>query len=737
MDRDPDGGEGLMAVIDARARCVCNLGPVISGSLSDSHIQGGGMIFTTGSLELAGLFNHPAGTRVKMAFAGNGRLSAAPRNNLLVLSCLANPLTRRTQVELGCGLTYRKNKGVGRHPWWHLTSTIGVNLDQQPKPHTTGVTSYLYRLLDLCGLSFDSAWTNTVDQYLLDDFEELGSGYLGKAADILSTFGYFAYASSYDAVRIRPLPGAFGTSASSTIIDLSSIIDLQLTSGGEDPVQQAIGAVTYSSISVAPEEVQQEAITVPETPQQNNPTAATQPQPQQQVAAVSYQNKWRESSTETVSFIKYYKDETYDFDAPVREKVVTTEIVQAPDNRVRERVVQTVTGVGRAAGSIVQDMIDSGLAQSLREEPNSSVDDVIADHIVAARRNAALPVDRYIFERMTYEEVPVESEPTASGETQREKRYRLRSKTVLEWLSDLEVFGRLPARNHSLFQQIPIPEVLDLKQYALDVNKEDAGNASLIERILEDYKRPSGSVVEEAGGGQSAGSQLPELTLDAGRMLVRQERYDYLYSDKYVKETKRVWVANGETQAGQYQINKAMKKARQQQAENGTRYLIDPTPFLNLYAPLVLDDVQIQFKSVDDEEEQPPSYPSNYEIKPATEYAATSQDTGATADSNSRTFEVPAPPDDVPDANGLVRKANVKAIAANYARNQNALIMAHRFGAQLTVPLGVLPPDPLSLITVRVDGISGVYLINGTSWAFDSDSCLVSTDAGYLGVRTS
>lgn len=42
-------------VLDLRAQILCNLGPVISGSIRDDHIQGQGLIYTTGELVIAGL----------------------------------------------------------------------------------------------------------------------------------------------------------------------------------------------------------------------------------------------------------------------------------------------------------------------------------------------------------------------------------------------------------------------------------------------------------------------------------------------------------------------------------------------------------------------------------------------------------------------------------------------------------------------------------------------------------
>jgi len=155
-----------------------------------------------------------------------------------------------------------------------------------------------------------------------------------------------------------------------------------------------------------------------------------------------------------------------------------------------------------------------------------------------------------------------------------------------------------------------------------------------------------------------------------------------------------------------------------------------------MYAPLVVDDFGVVFRSVDDDKEQPPAYDLNIEIDKETVYGQVKQNTGTANQASTKNYEVPAPPDDIPKQDGSVEESNAELVAAEYARAQNALLMSYRFGAQITVPINVLPPEPLSGITLNIDGISGVYIINGTSWAFDANSCLVSTDAGYLGVRT-
>ena len=715
-----------MAVIDARARIVCNLGPVISGSVSDSHIQGGGIIYTTGSLELAGLFSHAPGTEVKLAFASIDKLTAAPRTNLVVLSCLANPLTRRTQVEVGCPLTYAKNRGVGTVPWWVVSRQSG-NIELVTKPVTIGASTYLNNLFLLAGLGVNTAFQNTADRYLLDEQIDLASGYLGKAEDILKSFNLFAYAKG-NTVRVDYLPVGTRSPRSTAVIPLEKIIDLNLVSGGDEPAIQAIGVATKKKVTPQSEDVEQTpVITPPATPlQQQGLGVSNAPQ------AVEKKNTWKKATVATVSEVKFYKDETDGFKVGCFEKVVSQEITKAPDNRVTERVVQKISMLGKAASPVIQDMLDAGITSYLRAFPNASVVEAAEYNAQQAVRNSLLKVDSFTVEKMTYEKIKQKVPPGVDVNPDDLYKYRLRKKAIYEFVSRTVIFSRMPVRNHALFAQPQVPAILDIEGLAQGVNENDAGDFSLIEAIVNRFDDPSPGQIELPEGTVLKTTQ----SLYTGRLIDRIEETEYKYSDKFVKELKTVFVPVGQTQAGQYQLSKALKQARQQQAEDGTRYAIDANPFIDMYAPLVVDDFGVVFRSVDDDKEQPPAYDRNIEIDKETVYGQVEQNTGTANQASTKNYEVPAPPDDIPNEDGSVEESNAELVAAEYARAQNALLMSHRFGAQITVPINVLPPEPLSGITLNIDGISGVYITNGTSWAFDANSCLVSTDAGYLGVRT-
>jgi len=97
-------------------------------------------------------------------------------------------------------------------------------------------------------------------------------------------------------------------------------------------------------------------------------------------------------------------------------------------------------------------------------------------------------------------------------------------------------------------------------------------------------------------------------------------------------------------------------------------------------------------------------------------------------------FVVPFLPDDTLDeTTGAIVPAKPEEKAQQFAKTQNALRIGHKDGLQITAPLGLLPNQPLAVFHLRNSDVMATYQVNGTSWAFDATSCLVSTDALYVG----
>lgn len=92
--------------VDIRAKFLCPLGKVISGSVSDNQMQEKGLVSTTGELTIEGNVQRPRGKQIDIAYmeidsrSGKRRITRFPRR-LRVLKCTADPFRNTTTFQLG------------------------------------------------------------------------------------------------------------------------------------------------------------------------------------------------------------------------------------------------------------------------------------------------------------------------------------------------------------------------------------------------------------------------------------------------------------------------------------------------------------------------------------------------------------------------------------------------------------------------------------------------------------
>lgn len=96
--------------IDIRAKVFCNLGPVISGNISDEALTAGqGLIRCRGQLVLKGLRTPAVGAPVTLGYERNGYVARIPRT-LRVLGSFADPFRDQTTVSVGDRLVLLADK---------------------------------------------------------------------------------------------------------------------------------------------------------------------------------------------------------------------------------------------------------------------------------------------------------------------------------------------------------------------------------------------------------------------------------------------------------------------------------------------------------------------------------------------------------------------------------------------------------------------------------------------------
>lgn len=102
-------------------------------------------------------------------------------------------------------------------------------------------------------------------------------------------------------------------------------------------------------------------------------------------------------------------------------------------------------------------------------------------------------------------------------------------------------------------------------------------------------------------------------------------------------------------------------------------------------------------------------------------------------------FDAPFLPDDTfyYKGNGEygVVKSNARIVASFYAQTQNRLLWQNRNGMSVQLPYDLSPFKPLKPLNIRAGGVSGIYLANGTTYTFDSNGFVTTTDAILLGTN--
>lgn len=110
---------------------------------------------------------------------------------------------------------------------------------------------------------------------------------------------------------------------------------------------------------------------------------------------------------------------------------------------------------------------------------------------------------------------------------------------------------------------------------------------------------------------------------------------------------------------------------------------------------------------------------------------------GSTTSTAVTEFALPYAPDDeiswTAGGGYTSTESDAKQKAMRYGRIQNALLLGNRNGVSLQLVPELLPKRPFDPIYLQAGGITGSYRVNGSSWAFDANGIVASTDALLYG----
>jgi hypothetical protein len=647
-------------VLDIRAEIICNLGPVISGSVKDDHVQGQGLVMSTGDLVIAGLITPAHGDLVELSYVTpDGVAARFPRGPFYVTQAFANPLSNQTELQIADKLAYEKGKGGG------TVNTALVDGLNGREPTTYSVLDLNEAVGLICsriGVTVNDIGSWSLKQqvtYLESD------DYVDSISDILASTTRFGYldsngelvAESYDEL-----------SDDGPVIEFDQVLDIALNQGGLDYTENPTGEGT---------------VPVPVEPVEDGSTIWTAAVSVTEGSYGSFSAKWTSSTTTNETILKINAKDGTQTQYPVLEVVTTTETTSEPDNRVIERTTETLTSLIKVNSQIVQDYAGSGIIGA----PS-------ANDLVSSRKT-----DYY-----TYQEIP--PPPLTEAE---QKQVDEEIAAAQQAIIDASPNSKSPylgtAGGILLLPELPTYRVIREESSETMNYKEALGRIG-----IKDYTKI--------------------LTIPDGEAVKQKIVTDILYTDTQEKRFEKTFVAYGLTQMGQQAIAAAAARLGN---------YADVLPLLEQFFPLVLEDVVIKTTELP----KPPNSAIPSYLEPFTKYdtviQGTSQiqlgDTPETRSNNSLSFSVPYLPHDIVSEDGTVESGNAETAAADYAEEQNRLLLGHRLGMQVTTKLGVLPTNPLSAFHLSSNGITATYRTNGTAWSFDSNSCIVSTDALYWGVE--
>lgn len=646
-------------VLDVRAQILCNLGPVISGSVKDDHVQGQGLVMTTGELVIAGLITPAHGTEVKLAYItpDRGRAARFPRGPFYVTKAFADPLANQTQVSIADKLAFEKNKGGGVV---NAALVDGLNGRLPKVAKAINLREAFDVVANRVGIQIENAgnWnlTKQIAALTSSDYTETLSDMLAS----VTRFGHLNAQNKLVTYSYKELP------KNGPVLGFDQVVDLAGNQGGLDFTENPTGSGSAQQVD-----------------DKEEPT--TEWLPGALITESDYgifSSDWNQSSASTQTEIKVNPYPTVTIVHPVTETVTTHEIKAEPDNRTIERTAVTETALIKVNSQLWFDYFKAGIQGLSANAP------------VISRKT-----DRYF-----YQEIP--PPPLSEQEEEQVKQEILSAQQAIAQSQ--------PGTDHPVMTPsgtiVLLPKLPTYREVRLE-SSETMSYAEALGRLgVKDYAK-MGPVPSGEGIKQSI------IT-------------DTLYGDNKQKKIERTYVAYGLTQMGQQVISQQLKTTKSGDSLE---------PFIDQFFSLVLEDVKVVTSdfNTSDEEQPVPDYLAPYQTATAVIQGGSRIQVGAapeTRSNNALTFSVPFLPDDVVNDDGTVTKADPATAAANYAEEQNRLLLGHRLGLQVTTALGVLPTKPLAAFHLRKGGITATYRTNGMVWTFDAGSCLVSTDALYWGL---
>lgn len=226
-------------VLDIRSNVTCNLGEIITASISDDYLQLNGLIKTQGNAVLRGVVTPQIGDTVSIQYTRNG-VTRPINRSLRVLSSFVDPFERVTTITLGCKLTYLSN--LTESIEWGIFDDP-VNEDEEPSEIVVfpiNASSVMNECLTKLGIS--ATINPLTNKFSVTSFD-FSPGYVQVLSDLLVSEGYFGVLNRDELLIVRSL---YVTTTTSPLLKAADIIELSDINSGELPGEAV--TVSYNSL---------------------------------------------------------------------------------------------------------------------------------------------------------------------------------------------------------------------------------------------------------------------------------------------------------------------------------------------------------------------------------------------------------------------------------------------------------------------------------------------------------
>lgn len=677
--------------IDIRAYVYCSLGPIISGEISDSSFVDNGLVTTTGSVVLNGLFKPAIGTSVSFSYAKNGYIAKIPRS-LVVLSSFADPFRNQTTVQLGCRLTYRSNAGPADQEGPDTQPTFSL-AESYLVPPRISASSIFVNCAQKVGLGAIAPLTN---EFVTDEFDYSG-GYVNTMADLLKSECYFGYVNSSGNLTIRTLNVSRG---GGPLLDETKIIDIGPT-GSTDIPGDAV-SVNYDSKTFVP----------PNNEAKNGPS---------------------------VSDLRDYGN-------------------------------GGGIGGGGEGGGIT---VPTGNGVEASKDGTGDANGCSDDDVAIQKRNwefeANNPDSVTVYDKWTdedgtertdeYEFIPWSWTRTTYDVWDRAVyRFEVQNGLVQQnwkstwWTYEIEAPTSVRKKNKcEEWWENRTEENKDKYTFVVwygPAEKEKPDNYAdvLMEETVEET--PEADIIQACGFAENFYPNIASLPKTRRVTLIQFTHYEKDDESGISKTRTEKYIPYVQTPEGALSIGKRAEKVAIKNLTAGNSPFVETAEnIINDAAQLVKygGEARIRTEREYGLQKRPGSaerltkeYARQAPIEQKAEIEYVQESDSPT---NPIQFDMPYAPDDIMTSTVsgnkvtyTVEPSDAKIKATNYGRVQNKLLFGSNSGLSIQIAPENMPPYPLMPIHIKLKGLTGHYMTNAQSWAFDANGIIAGCDALYWGV---